>query len=661
MSLRLRTSLYYAITVALVAFSYSAYRYLSWVSHSELPTFITFYPCVTLVAVFFGMGPGILATCLSVAITAFSIYAPPDSFAVSSLREVLSLALFSVIGLCISGLAESRRRFETRLLKQQEELESLVASRTGELAHKNTELEDEIARHRSTEEELVRLNEHLEQRVLERTTELARHVARLREEAEERRLAELALLASEERYRTVVEDQTELIARACPDGRLTFVNEVYCRFFGLSEAEVLGTPWQPQVFPEDLPQLEERLKLLSADNPVVVVENRVFSGRGELHWLQAVNRGTFDTQGNLVEIQVVARDICDRKQAEESLRKSEEQFRQMAETVEEVFWLTSPRGELIYVSPAFERIWGRSSVEVFQDPFLCLTATHADDVRQLTRYHDALRAGKAATLKYRILRPDGTLRWISDRGYPRKDRRGEVQYIAGVAFDITAQKESEDRLKRYAQRLITLEEQLRKEIAAELHDDVGQELTVLSLNLGHIGKHLAGSTGKRLQPTVEESRKLVRAIHGTVRNLMVNLRPVRLDEDGLVPVLGAYTEQYRKRTGIEVSFQATPDFPRLGAAREISLFRIAQEALHNVLKHAGASRVSVLLECTDGTARLSISDDGRGMVLSGTAPETADSGWGLTIMRERAELIGGSFRIHSEPGATSLSVELGGL
>jgi len=533
MRLILKKAARYAIAAALIAFSYAAYRYLSWLVASELPTYITFYPCVTLVAVYLGLGPGILATGLSVAITAYSIYAPSDSFAVSSLRQALSLVLFSVIGLCISGLAESRRRFEAKLVKQQGELESLVARRTSELTCKNTELADEIVRHRRTERELVRLNEHLEQRIQERTAELAEHVARLKEEAEERRLAEQALQASEERYRTVVEDQTELIARTCPDGRISFVNEVYCRFFGVSEAEVLGTQWQPQVFPEDHPQLEERLGLLSADNPVVVVENRVRSASGELHWLQAVHRGTFDPQGNLVEIQVVARDICDRK------------------------------------------------------------------------------------------------------GY-------------------------EDRLKRYAQRLIALEEELRKEIAAELHDDVGQELTVLSLNLGHLSKHLPADAGGRLQPTLDESRKLVRTIHNTVRNLMVNLRPVRLEEDGLVPVLRSYTELYRKRTGIEVLFQAAPDFPRLGPTREISLFRIAQEALHNVLKHADASRASVLLDYTGSTARLTITDDGKGMVLPAPLPESAGSGWGLTIMRERAELIGGRFRVHSEPGATSLSVELSG-
>lgn len=660
MSLTPRKALPYPITVAFVALSYVAYRYLSWLADSGLPAFITFYPMVTLVAVLFGVGPGILATGLSVAVTAYSTYPPADTFAVSSLHEALSLGLFSVIGVCISLLAESRRRFEARLVTQQGELASLVERRTAELTRKNAELEDEVARHLGTERELVRLNEHLEQRVRERTGELAEHVARLKKEVEERRAAELALQMSEERYRTVVEDQTELIARACPDGRITFVNEVYCRFFGKSEAELVGTQWQPQVLPEDLPVLEERFKLLSAEHPVVVVENRVFSGRGELHWLQAVNRGTFDAEGRLVEVQVVARDICDRKQAEESLRKSEEQFRQMAETVEELFWLTSPRGELHYLSPAFERIWRRSCAEIFQDPALCLTATHPEDVPRLIRYHDRLRAGEAATIKYRILRPDGSVRWISDRGYPRKDENGEVRYIAGVASDSTAQKESDERLKRYARRLITLEEELRKEIAGELHDDVGQELTVLSLNLGHISKHLARSGAGQLQPTVDESRKLVRTIHSTVRNLMVNLRPVQLDEYGLVPVLSSYTELYQKRTGIAASFRAAPEFPRLGATREISLFRIAQEALHNVLKHAEASRVEVVLEQTGTAARLTITDDGKGFVPPGAPPEGAGSGWGLSIMRERAELIGGNFRIESRPGATTLSVELAG-
>lgn len=134
--------------------------------------------------------------------------------------------------------------------------------------------------------------------------------------------AETALRASEERYRSVVEDQTEVICRILRDGTFTFVNDVYCRFFGKSAAELLGKRWQPIAHPDDLPGIEARLAALTPENPVVVVENRVYSASGRLHWMQFVNRGFFDAAGKLAEIQVVGRDITLRKEMELALEEA---------------------------------------------------------------------------------------------------------------------------------------------------------------------------------------------------------------------------------------------------------------------------------------------------------------------------------------------------
>ena len=112
-----------------------------------------------------------------------------------------------------------------------------------------------------------------------------------------RRQEEEALRESEERHRTVVDDQTEVISRFLTDGTFTFVNDVYCRFFGKTREELIGKKWQPLAVPEDLPVIEEQLHSLSAANPVVVIENRTYSGLGQLHWMQFVNRGFFDSEG----------------------------------------------------------------------------------------------------------------------------------------------------------------------------------------------------------------------------------------------------------------------------------------------------------------------------------------------------------------------------
>jgi len=145
------------------------------------------------------------------------------------------------------------------------------------------------------------------------------------------KIAEKRLMESEERYRLVLEDQTEIISRFLSDGTYTFVNELFCRFFGKSREELIGHKWYPNAHLEDQEIIETKLKTMSLQEPVVDIENRVYSGKGELHWMQFINRGLYDEDGNLLEVQSVGRDITERKQAEEKLKKSEQEYRSLSE------------------------------------------------------------------------------------------------------------------------------------------------------------------------------------------------------------------------------------------------------------------------------------------------------------------------------------------
>jgi two-component system, NarL family, sensor histidine kinase UhpB len=346
------------------------------------------------------------------------------------------------------------------------------------------------------------------------------------------------------------------------------------------------------------------------------------------------------------------------RSAQEALRQSERQFRQMAESIGEVFWLASPAtGGVLYVSPAYQRIWGRSCAELIENPRLWMDTVLAEDLPQVRRDFAEMAQGASLEMEYRIERPDGELRWISNRGYPLQDGSGN---LTGIASDITARKLAEEESKEYARRLITLEEDLRKRISAELHDDIGQVLAALGLNLGTIGNNLPPEADGELRDRLVESQALTKEISRTVRHLMGELRPLLLDDFGLAEAIRLHADQYAKRTGIAVEVQVHPDFPRLGTKKEIALFRIVQEALNNICKHAGGTRVSVLLDNSGGSARLSISDDGTGFTHQPASLDT-EPGWGLTIMRERAALVGGSFRVDTAPGAgTTITVELGG-
>ena len=150
------------------------------------------------------------------------------------------------------------------------------------------------------------------------------------------------LRLSEERYRTVVEDQTELISRYLPDGAYTFVNDIFCRFFGKLRSELLGSSWLPQAVPDELLRIESELNRLSPTNPVVVIENRVYDAAGDIRWMQFINRGFFNDEGGLLETQAVGRDITRLKESEMLLANLNEQLeQQVAERTEELILLNT--------------------------------------------------------------------------------------------------------------------------------------------------------------------------------------------------------------------------------------------------------------------------------------------------------------------------------
>jgi len=285
---------------------------------------------------------------------------------------------------------------------------------------------------------------------------------------------------------------------------------------------------------------------------------------------------------------------------------------------------------------------------------------HPEDLPRIIATVDAaLREKTAYTDEFRIIRPDGQERWLCNQGRPTFNEKGEPVRLSGTVQDVTERKQHEQVLKSYAQRLIVLEEDLRKKVSIELHDDIGQELSALGFNLGFIKKGLPDGVSDQLSSTLDDSRRLTKEINRTVRNLMVELHPLQLDEYGLVGALNDYAHRFAKRSRLAVTLQLNPRLPRLGTHAELALFRIAQEALNNILKHAAASSVRISLNSDGPLLRLSIADDGRGFQPREGSPQPMGSGWGITIMRQRAELAGGSFSLDTRTGfGTTVAVDI---
>gem|GEM_PF-650427 len=216
-----------------------------------------------------------------------------------------------------------------------------------------------------------------------------------------------------------------------------------------------------------------------------------------------------------------------------------------------------------------------------------------------------------------------------------------------------------EQLRALTARLADAEEIERRMISRELHDQVGQNLTALGLNLSLLSAQLPEECRASFAPRLSDSQSLVQKTTAQVRNLMADLRPPVLDDYGLMAALRWHGERFSDRTGVTVTVMGDEPNPRLDDRVEIALFRIAQEALLNVAKHAEAREVVLGLEVEDTVMRLIIADDGVGFDPTQTAEMHRRPGWGLVSMTERAEGIGGHCHIRSIPGkGTRVIVEV---
>ena len=217
-----------------------------------------------------------------------------------------------------------------------------------------------------------------------------------------------------------------------------------------------------------------------------------------------------------------------------------------------------------------------------------------------------------------------------------------------------------EELQRLSAQLIHAQEAERKRISQELHDELGQALTAMSINLSVIKKEMPPQLTLMIGERLEETALLVDQTLEEVRELALNLRPSMLDDLGLLPTLRWYVGRYARRVCLEVELEAIYLEERLPREMETVLYRVVQEALTNIAKHAQANRVRIRLEGKDSTVSVLIEDNGRGFDTDEVAArERSERGAGLLGMRERVSSLGGSLSIRSRPGqGTQLSVEV---
>ena len=256
---------------------------------------------------------------------------------------------------------------------------------------------------------------------------------------------ERALSESEDRFRSVVETASEAIVLGDQNGNIISWNKAAQALFGYTAEEVLGEPLTIIIPVRFRASHQKGIERLRATGQPHIIGKTV-----ELHGLRKdgsefpleLSLGTWRTREGAYYSGII-RDITERRRREEALRESQERFRQLAENIREVFWLTDPqKSQMIYISPGYEQIWGRTCGSLYASPQSWLDALHPDDRERVSEAALTKQIAGVYDEEYRIVRPDGSVRWIRDRAFPIRDESGMVYRIAGIADDITERKNS---------------------------------------------------------------------------------------------------------------------------------------------------------------------------------------------------------------------------
>jgi PAS domain S-box-containing protein len=518
---------------------------------------------------------------------------------------ILAVSVLLVSYMLVSRAMSARRRAEAVLRQARDEMESRVAKRTAELEHANEALQTEVT---------------------------------------ERKRVEQALRASEETARALMNSSSESALLLNAQGVVLASNETAAKRLGVTVERLVGSPLLDFFAPEVAEKRRSYLNaILDSHQPIRFTDER--DGRTFENQVYPV----LDPDGSIIRLAVFGQDISERMRAEEMLRTSEEKYRMLFQNMAEGFalyeLLYDEQGEpvdwrVLEVNAAYtlhtgiarDRILGRRIGELFPAALSEYLPHFATVVASQTPHEFETYA--SAVERY--------LRVITfPAGGPR---------FASTIEDITKRKQSEEQLRR-AQAELALDAQKRglleerQRLARELHDSVAQTLYGISLGVNTALTLYDVNRAKAIE-ALDYALSLAHSGLTEMRALIFELRPESLEMEGLVVALGKQVDALRARHSIEVKpdLCGEPDVP---LATKEALFRIAQEAMQNAVKHARSQRLDVRLACEQESVCLEVDDNGIGFDPLATYPGHL----GLHSMRERAMSVGGSLDINSAPGS----------
>ncbi|MEO8358069.1 MAG: PAS domain S-box protein [Chloroflexota bacterium] len=500
----------------------------------------------------------------------------------------------------------------------------------------------DITERKHAEQQLHHLNIELEDRVQKRTAEL--------------RSAYEFLQESEATSRLILEAMPDAIVITNRDGLIVHCNARVETLFGYSPPEVLGQPVEI---------------LLPARYHEKHVKHRVAYEEQKYRRIMGLDRDLFGRRkdGSEFAVEVLLspihdyttwdvmmsiRDNTQQKQAQQALRTSEEKLRTLFEILPVGISFLDRDARITDTNSALADILGVPKEQLLKETFKSRSYIRPDGTPMPPTEFASTRALTENKTIYNvetgIVKDNEEITWTNVNAAPVQV--ADVEAVV-VTVDITERKQAEaalhksrERLRVLSRRLVEVQEDERRALARELHDRVGQNLAALNLNLNILRNQFSDDFLKHLGPRLDDSVNLVRQIITITRNVMDDLRSNVLDDYGLEAALSEYTEKFTQRYGIPVvTDKPAHPIPRMNSGIEMTLLRIAQEALMNVSRHAQATQVSLSLNVDEDAVYMAIKDNGSG-ILSWQKANQAGS-HGLRIIRERAEAFGGLLQVNS--------------
>ncbi len=475
----------------------------------------------------------------------------------------------------------------------------------------------------------------------------------------ERKRADQALRESEKRYRDLVENISEVYFVCDHRGFIVYSSPNLFSETGYLPEEILGKFFLSLIVPQDRPRVLKFYRDRTKDGTIdTTCEFRRRRKDGSATWVEQSTRIIRDRDGNVKEYRNVVRDVSERIHARDELASREKRFRSLIEESSDVVALVNREGAFSYVSPSIARVLGYVPDELIGRS--ALTLIHSLDLDSIKAlFEDILREpSKIAAAEIRCKEKNGSWRWIEGVGKNLLEDPAVGAVVVNFR-DITDRKVADEMLRDLPIRIINAQESERRRVARDLHDSVNQILSSVKFRMESVEER-AQRKDKALRDVVASAKVSLEKAMNEVRRISQNLRPSELDDLGVIPAVRSMCEEFEEVTkvGVDLKFLRFPK--KLSPEIEVTMYRIIQEALSNVAKHAEATRLVIRCERDRSRLTLKIKDNGKG---SGehdlTAHPSKNSGMGLLNMKERAAYVGGTVSVHSSPkGGMEISVQL---